>query len=298
MGGKTTQATTSNTPWAPQGNALAESYLLARDNLAQEAAGNRGQYFQGLTYTPADWKTNEGTNALFNRGQQSAGYEQAVAGQAGALTSRGASALPGYGTLASTANGDMIGRNPEFQGMVDRAISAARPSIDSAFAASGRLGSGSHAAAFSDAATRMAGDLAYQNYTNERNQQLQAATTLGQSDLAARTLGGQLAGQAAGADYQNINAMLQAGNITEGYGDKALTDEINRHNYQQNATYDQLSRYMALIQGAGTVGGTMTQPVTGGSRLGNAASGALAGYSASGGNPYGAVVGGLLGAFQ
>ena len=74
------------------------------------------------------------------------------------------------------ARGDYLrpDSNPYFQGMVDQTIQAARPSVDSAFASTGRLGSGAHAAAFSDAALRASTGLGYQNYQTERGYQDQA----------------------------------------------------------------------------------------------------------------------------
>lgn len=332
-GGRSTPQTTTQTsePWDVQKGYLTDGFQIARQQLEREAAGGGPAFFPGATYTDADWKTNAATNALFTRGQNGMTGDDTLRGVAGSLTSDGGAGLDGARTLAwlrdgdmgnagglawaqagperraswlqgadtigNTAAGGMLGRNPEFDAMVSRAVEAARPSVDAAFAGTGRLGSGAHAAAFADAATRTAGDLAYQDYGRERGLQEQAAATMagldaGQAgqrlaatqlfgqmesgardralqaaststdrDLAARGLGFSGLGQAANADYQDINAMFQAGQTTEGYANQALQDQINRWNYNQNLPRDQLATYMGLVQGNYGGTSTLTQPV-------------------------------------
>jgi hypothetical protein len=86
---------------------------------------------------------------------------------------------PANAFLTGTANGDYLNsNNPAFQGMVNRLGLALQPAVDGSFAAAGRYGSGANANAFNTALTNEAGNLAYQNYGDERNRQLQAADLL------------------------------------------------------------------------------------------------------------------------
>lgn len=117
--------------------------------------------------------------------------------------------------FGNVARGDYLSpnSNPFFQGMVDQSIMAARPSVDSAFASSGRLGSGAQAAAFSDAATRAATALGYQNYQNERGYQNQANSLLPQ--VAAMPAGWMQ--QAGGARQTAAGLEQAAGTLPQDY---------------------------------------------------------------------------------
>lgn len=295
----------SSGPWAGQQPYLSDAFKIARQQLATDAA-KRPAYYPGLTYTPMTGQTAEGIVNLRGRAlsagtNDAIGAERAMATQAqgllssgarampgytqqgasGAALSAGARGLPGYNALAETAGGGMLGRNPELQGAVSRAFDAARPSIDSAFASSGRLGSGAYANAIADTGQRIAGDIYYQDYGRERQNQLGAAQqlagndiaarqaganiygNLGAQDLAARGLGGQLAQQSVGNDRQSIQDLLTVGGLQEGYADKALTERINRWNATQNRPWDQLGRYMSIIQGNYGTEGSTIQPVYG-----------------------------------
>lgn len=268
----TTQQNTG--PWSGQQPYLQDAFAIARQQLATDAASGQPAFYPGQTYISASPWTNSGVNNMLGRATLAGTTngvqgEKALAGQANRYLSNGISGTPGAGLLASTANGDMIGRNPEFQGMVQRGMEALRPSIDSQFAAGGRLGSGAHANAMASAGANMAGNLAYQDYTQERGNQLNAAQQLMQGDMAARQLGAGFQQQAGANDQSNIDAMLKGGAIAEDYGQKALTDQINRWNYNQNLPWDQLGRYTSIIQGNYGQSGTTQQisPVYGNSML-------------------------------
>ena len=69
--------------------------------------------------------------------------------------------------LNNTAEGNMLNANPYQTAMVRQAFDAARPGIDSAFASSGRLGSGAYANAIADAGARAAERIGYGGYQQE-----------------------------------------------------------------------------------------------------------------------------------
>ncbi|MGL4651486.1 MAG: tail fiber domain-containing protein, partial [Caldilineaceae bacterium] len=149
--------------------------------------------------------------------------------------------------------------NPYFQSMVDQSINAARPSIDSAFASSGRLGSGAHAAAFADAATRAATSLGYQDYSRERGYQNMAAGSAGQLAGGAGQIAGMGAGllsQGAGADATGAQLSALAAQLYGQSGQAAQTAATLPGDW----LWQQLARYKDAvgqpIMGGGTTTGT------------------------------------------
>jgi hypothetical protein len=88
--------------------------------------------------------------------------------------------------------------------------------------------------AFGQQLANTAGQLAYQNYADERARQ-QAAT------MAAPAM--------AGADYQDIQQMLQAGQIREGYQGQQMQSDIAKFNFLQNQPQQNLQNYLSLVYG-------------------------------------------------
>jgi len=83
--------------------------------------------------------------------------------------------------------------------------------------------------------TSRAGELAYQNYANERaiqEQALRDAPALAQ------------------ADYTDLQQLLNVGQAAEGYQQKALESDIARFEYQQNLPYSKLQNFLSAAYGA------------------------------------------------
>lgn len=146
--------------------------------------------------------------------------------------------------LNDTMNGTYLNpaSNPFLSDSVKLATRDALGAADSAASRYGAYGSSdwnnTRQQTASDIATKMYGD----NYNNERNRQLQAyglAPTVNQAGLSnaqtLNTMGGQQQNQA----QQLINA------------------DMNKWNYLQNADWQNLQKYMQLVQG--NYGGTSTQ---------------------------------------
>jgi len=120
----------------------------------------------------------------------------------------------------------------------------------------GRYGSGVSADIQNRAAQTLAttlankyGDLAYQNYGAERARQEAAALQ---------------APQLAQADYQDINQLMNVGQIAEDYQQKALEDAIARYEFEQNKPYTKLQAYLGAAYGAPVGQVTQTQSSGGG----------------------------------
>jgi hypothetical protein len=191
-----------------------------------------------------------------------------------------------------TIQGGFLGGNPFFEGAFRGAtqgaqmqyMDATQQALSNASRA-GRYGSGAMGTAldragstFANALTNTAGALAYQNYDIERGRQ--------QAMIGA-------APQLAGADYTDINQLLQTGQAAEGYQEAAMADAVNRFNFAQQAPYMKLQSYLSGAYGAPS-GMQQTTPVYR-NQMGNILGGALTGAALGGGTGLGAGVGAAIG---
>ena len=214
----------------------------------------------------------------------------------------GGTTSPAMAGTQATASGQFLSGNPFFQGAFAPAAQAATQQfqialgdIGSAASKAGRYGSGAMGALQERASSQLAqqlantaGQLAYQNYAQERGLQESAQgrlAGLAQQDIAnrmaaAQGLGGnyqqalatQLAatggvGQtfasdvgrqltAAGmapslaqSDYQDIQNLLQAGQLREGYLGQQLQGDIQRFNFLQNQPQQNLANFLNAVYG-------------------------------------------------
>jgi len=187
------------------------------------------QYYPGQTYVSPSEATQTGLQAL-----------QARAAAGSPLTGAAQQQLLG------TIQGDYLGGNPFFSGAFKPAAQAATTEfnkaigdITSAASKAGRYGSGAMtnlqgaaAGQLAQKLTGTAGQLAYENYANERARQQQAM--FGAPSLAE-------------ADYADINKMLAAGQLGEGYKQQALQADMARYGYNQQLPQTQLTNYLTNI---------------------------------------------------
>lgn len=275
----TTQSTSSS-PWEPQQQYLKDVFSQAKK------AYNSGNpsYFPESTvvgYSPETQK------ALSQVKDIASGNNPMMEAAQSAVT--------------NTASGSFLNAgNPYMQNAYNNAASMAGeafrdqtlPSIDSSFASAGRLGSGLYAKqrnkaedTFARSMSEMAGNMAYQNYQDERGRQMSAAS---------------MAPAMSQARYQDAQMLANVGSAREAEQQAELSDRVNRWNFEQNSDWDRLGRYASLISGGYGGQGTQTTPVytnNAGNFLGSAATGAGIGNMIGGGTGagYGALAGGLLG---
>lgn len=193
--------------------------------------GGGPQYYGGPTFVSPTTTTQTGLQALEARASLGNPLLQSAQNQ-----------------LQNTVSGGFLGGNPFFQGAFQPAAQAAQTKftdtlsdIASKASLAGRYGSGAMgnlqdraAGAFGQQLANTAGTLAYQNYADERARQ-QAAT------MAAPAM--------ASADYQDIQQMLQAGQIREGYLGQQQQGDIARFNFLQNQPQQNLQNYLSLVYG-------------------------------------------------
>jgi hypothetical protein len=220
-----------------------QPYLKYGLNEAQRLYQAGGpQYYSGQGYVGPSQATQTGLQALEARA--SAGNPLLPAAQ---------------NQLYGTIQGDYLGGNPFFSGAFQPAAEAATSSFNQAIgnigsqaSKAGRYGSGAMGDLQSQAAgqlakslTGTAGTLAYQNYADERARQQQA--TFGAPQLAQ-------------ADYGDIQNLLNAGKVGEGYQQQALNADMQQFAYNQQLPQAQLTNYLNQVYGfpAGKTSTTQT----------------------------------------
>jgi hypothetical protein len=162
--------------------------------------------------------------------------------------------------------GQYLQNNPYFNQALQGAAQASTQQYYDAInqATSGAAGAGRYgsnamqeqqqraAGQLANALTNQAGQLAYQNYGAERGRQEAAAA--GAPGLAQ-------------ADYFDINQLLQAGQMGEGYQQNALEGDVARFNFQQNVPSQKLASYLGAVYGVPGGGGQTTQTQGGGGKI-------------------------------
>jgi len=227
--------------------------------------GGGPQYYGGQTYVSPTTTTQTGLQALEARASLGNPLLQSAQNQ-----------------LQNTVSGNFLSGNPFFQGAFQPAAQAAQTQfqqtlgdIASKSSLAGRYGSGAMGSlqdratgAFGQQLANTAGQLAYQNYEAERQRQQQA-------------LG--MAPSMASADYQDIQNMLQAGQIREGYQGQQQQADIAKFNFLQNQPQQNLQNYLSLVYGnpLGRVGQSTSSGTQDTSNLQN-----LLGLAAVGGGLY------------
>ena len=227
--------------------------------------GGGPQYYGGQTYVSPSQTTQTALQALEQRATQGNPLLQSAQGQ-----------------LQNTISGGYLQGNPFFQGAFQPAAQAAQSqfeqtlgNVGSAASKAGRYGGGAAntlqeraSGQFAKSLSDTAGQLAYQNYAQERAMQ-QAAT--------------MAAPQMAQADYQDIQNLMTAGRTQEGYTGAAQQAAINKFNFLQNQPQQNLQNYLSLVYGnpMGRVGQSTTSGAADTSTLQN-----VLGLAAVGGGLY------------
>jgi hypothetical protein len=193
--------------------------------------GGGPAYYGGQTYVSPSTTTQTGLQALEARASMGNPLLQSAQNQ-----------------LQNTVSGGFLGGNPFFQGAFQPAARAAEMQfkqtlgdIGSKASLAGRYGSGTMgqlqdraAGQFGQQLANTAGQLAYQNYADERARQQQATMA---------------APQMAQADYQDIQNMLAAGQAREGYTGAQQQADIQKFNFLQNQPQQNLQNYLSLVYG-------------------------------------------------
>jgi hypothetical protein len=221
-----TQTNGTSAPWGPQQQPLQNAFNRA-DQLY-----NQGplKFFQGQTYANPDPYQTQAINMQAQRAQN------------------GSPVMQGADQLASnTLNGNFLSQgNPYMSGMMDQIGKSIAPQIQSYFTGSRGYGDGNGAApqAFASAMADAGSKLAYQNYSDERNNQLKTSA---------------IAPSLANQDYTDISQLGQAGAQNQAFAQQPINEAMQRYNFNQAAPWDLLGKYDQAI--AGNYGSQTSQQV-------------------------------------
>jgi hypothetical protein len=163
-----------------------------------------------------------------------------------------------------TMQGDFLQNNPNFDAVMNTAgrkatdlYNTATNNTFSDVSKAGRYGSNAHANLQAGNAGKLAQSLAdtagqysYQNYANERQNQMNVMNN---------------AQNFAGNSYYDANQLMNAGNQQAGFDQTALNADIARHDYGQNAQQQHLSNYTNAVWGAPS-GSTSSTSQSGGGK--------------------------------
>ncbi len=273
-GGQTTNTVQKADPWAGQQPFLSDIYGQAQSLYNTSPL----QYFPGRTYADLAPET-----------QASLGMQTQRAVMGSPLTSAA------QGQLTSTLRGDYLNAgNPYMSQMMDSVAQQVRPRVDAQFAQSGRYGSGAHANAAASALANTAGQLAYQNYGDERQNQIR---------------GMLFAPQLAQQDYFDAAKLAEVGGVREDLAQQGINEQMQRFQFENMAPWQQLAMYQNMVQGnpgsVQTSTSTMPRRSLGAGLLGGGVAGGALGYMLGDqlgltpmqGGLLGAAGGGLLGGF-
>lgn len=218
--GSNTTTVQKSDPWEG-----AIPYLNLGMKEARNLYNSPSSYYPNSTVAAQSPTTQAGTTALANRGMMGSPLVAGAQGQ-----------------QAGTIAGQYLNSNPNMDSVYQNVAGKVLPSVNSQFSAAGRYGSNAHQNQQIDQLTTAFAPYASQNYQFERSNQ----------EAASRNAPGLAA-----ADYQDINAVLGAGQMQDAYGQRQVDADVARHDWSQNIGQQKLANYLAMIQG-GTVGGTQT----------------------------------------
>lgn len=215
-------------PWAPL-----KPYLIGAADDAKKLYGQgTPDYYPGNAVAPMSSYSRQGLDALAQRGAYGSDLSRSAQDE-----------------LTNTISGNYLNSNPYLQGAINTAIqpitnafsSQVMPGIDSNFSDAGRYGSGLQGQAYNDANAQLgqqignvSTQMAYQNYGDERQRQMQAM--LFAPEMAAQ-------------DYKDILALQDAGKGYDQYNQGLIDADMAKYDYNQNADYNWLSNYIGLLGG-------------------------------------------------
>lgn len=265
-----------------------QTYISPSTQTQQALQAAQSRALQGSPLVPQAQQTISGLQQAVN---------PALAGFQGLQAGGQNLALPGTQT---TAGGAYLGSNPYFNAALMQGAQAATTNYLDAInqarsgaSLAGRYGSGAATELQSraqqnlaNALAQQAGQLAYSQYGMERGlqegalgrlsdisgQQFQQrlAATSGLGSLAEQQAQRQMAAaQAApglaGADYADIQQLMNVGQTAEDYQRQALEADIGRYEYGQNLPYTKLQSFLSAAYGA-PMGQTTTARTSGGGK--------------------------------
>lgn len=261
MGGGGGGDTTSTTKQQPPDYVVPYLQQAAQSSADLYSRGPN-QYYQGQTVTPFSNETEQALQMQTQRALQGSPVNQAATGY-----------------TADVLNGKYLNNNPYIDATFNRAALGTQNQLSSEFARSGRGTGAGLMAARADQLNNLATSIYGGNYANERAMQ---NSTLGQANSIANQ------------DYMDASRLAQVGQQREDLTSRNIADSVARYDYAQNAPGIALDQYIARLNNQPGGSASATTPYFQ-NRAAGGLGGASVGYNIGGG--WGALAGGLLGAF-
>jgi hypothetical protein len=296
----------------------------AQPYISQALGGAAGLYNAGVggTYMPYTGPTVGAVDVRQQQGQndmqalaQSEPYGSAnltaARGYAGDIIASGglnAGMQGAAGQFQDIYNRALGNENPYLQAMLDTSNRRIGDRVNASMSGAGRYGSAAHTDVLGRALAEAADPVLAQDYEQRQQRQMQSTASL--ADLyntGVQNVGkfSQLIPGLDEARFANSAKMMDLGQFYTNRTQADLNSTIAQYNAQQAYPFENLSRYNAIVQGAGGLGGSqitglsqaIQQPTTMQRLFGGAAAGAGIGGSFGGpaGAGIGAASGGLLG---
>jgi len=302
MGGSSSQQ-----PVTQQTTQTRDPWVAAQPSLSQ-IIGQAGNLFNSNTgYVPYTGQTQAGLDPNLELGLASQagiakGYQGlgGTAGNAAAqqeatnmIQNQGLS--PELRSLYQQAQGD---QNPFLNSIIDTSNRRIGDRINSSMSGAGRYGSGQHTDVMARALAESADPLLAQDYARRQQQQQDILT----GGLQRAGQWAQLQPTLEAAQYAPAERLASAGQYGQDRAQSLLNDQIKEYNAQQARDWEQLSRWNAIVGGAGGLGGSQvtTSPIQQPSTLQRVLGGGIAGAGLGSmfgapGAAIGGIGGGLMG---
>lgn len=196
---------------------------------------------------------NNRLSQTFFPGQTYANFAPETEGAFSRMTQRAADGSPLNRNAQGMVNNSLTGRflsagNPYFQQMAGRVTQNVLPAITAQWARAGRgTGNGEVVEAASRGLGDAIGQLAYQNYGDERSRQFQAA---GMAPGLARE------------DYYDMDRLRSVGAEREAQAQRGIDEARARWDFEQNKQANALKEYMGFTMPVAGMGGTSSSTGT------------------------------------
>lgn len=267
----------SSQPWAPQVPAL-ETELGQAQNLY-----NNPQfwpsYYPNDTYAPMNSAEQNANALIYAQGTQGTPELNAANNLSSAISQgaylnsnptnselqsfQGGSGL-GQGGLEQYANGSMLSAgNPYMQNVINQTVANTLPSIQGSFAGGNRLDSGLATNAESQGVANAVGNLAYENFNQNEQNQINASNTLGQQALTGAQQQAQnyntglqqmdqnlfYAPQLDAQQMSDAQSAFGAGQNSQQNQQNQINANVAQWNYDTNEPWNVTGMYQGLING-------------------------------------------------
>lgn len=215
----TTQTSEVRNPWAPAQPMLKEILKGAKENYGDRLGQS---LYAGQTYAGLDPLS-----------------QQALQTTAQRATDPGGGLAAARNMMGATVAGDYLSAgNPYMSGMINRTIQDTMPAINATFSRAGRTGSDAHGYGLARGLGDAIMPIAYQNYGQERQNQLNTAMQM----PAIETADTQLM-RGVGAEYEQQQQ-------------QAINEAMARYQYNQDQQSNALKEYMGFTAPIAGLGGS------------------------------------------